>query len=159
MITLYHGTNIEFDKIDLSICSPNKDFGQGFYLTDIKEQAEQMAIRRTRIADFGEPTILKYRFDETLLNNSELKVKIFTQPSEEWALFIMENRKASRTNFKHNYDIVVGPIADDGVVFQLERYVRNMITLETLVQELTFKKLNIQYFFGTDLAISKLTKV
>ena len=39
---LYHGSNIVIDRIDLSKCKPYKDFGQGFYLTEIKEQAEQM---------------------------------------------------------------------------------------------------------------------
>ena len=38
MITLYHGSNIVIESVDLERCSPNKDFGQGFYLTDIEEQ-------------------------------------------------------------------------------------------------------------------------
>lgn len=41
---LYHGTNCDFAEIDISRCSPNKDFGQGFYLTDIPKQAEYMAM-------------------------------------------------------------------------------------------------------------------
>ena len=36
---LFHGTNQDFEAIDLSKCSPYKDFGRGFYLTDICEQA------------------------------------------------------------------------------------------------------------------------
>ena len=36
---LYHGTNIDFFEIDFKKCKPNKDFGCGFYLTDIKQQA------------------------------------------------------------------------------------------------------------------------
>ena len=40
---LYHGSNMVIEQIDLSKCKPYKDFGQGFYLTEIKEQAEQMA--------------------------------------------------------------------------------------------------------------------
>ena len=43
---LYHGSNTIIEQIDLSKCKPYKDFGQGFYLTAIREQAEQMA-RRT----------------------------------------------------------------------------------------------------------------
>lgn len=43
---LYHGTNMYFDKIDLSKCMPYKDFGQGFYLTNIREQAYDMAKRK-----------------------------------------------------------------------------------------------------------------
>lgn len=37
---LYHGSNIAIDNINLAMCRPYKDFGQGFYLTDIEEQAE-----------------------------------------------------------------------------------------------------------------------
>lgn len=32
MITLYHGSNIEIQEINLSLCKPGKDFGRGFYL-------------------------------------------------------------------------------------------------------------------------------
>ncbi len=159
MITLYHGSNVDIDRIDLSKSSPDKDFGRGFYLTDIEEQAVQMSKRRTRIVGSGTPTVSAYSFDETLLNASELRVKTFEAPCEEWALFIMANRESSVTGFRHDYDIVIGPVADDGVVFQLERFINKMITMETLVEELTFKCLNRQYFFGTELAISKLHKL
>lgn len=43
---LYHGTNVDFDLIDIEKSNPYKDFGKGFYLTDIKEQAERMALRK-----------------------------------------------------------------------------------------------------------------
>lgn len=156
MITLYHGSNVEIETINLDKCSPYKDFGKGFYLTDIKEQAKQMAVRRTRIAGEGKPTVTVYSFDERLLENSSLQVKLFDTPSKEWALFILANRKGL---MQPVYDIVIGPIADDGVVFQLERYMHRLITLDTLVEELTYRKLNRQYFFGTELSISKLQKL
>jgi len=156
MITLYHGSNVEIETINLDKCSPYKDFGKGFYLTDIKEQAKQMAVRRTRIAGEGKPTVTAYSFDERLLENSSLQVKLFDTPSKEWALFILANRKGL---MQPVYDIVIGPIADDGVVFQLERYMHRLITLDTLVEELTYRKLNRQYFFGTELSISKLQKL
>lgn len=156
MITLYHGSNVEIETINLDKCSPYKDFGKGFYLTDIKEQAKQMAVRRTRIAGEGKPTVTTYSFDERLLENSSLQVKLFDTLSKEWALFILANRKGL---MQPVYDIVIGPIADDGVVFQLERYMHRLITLDTLVEELTYRKLNRQYFFGTELSISKLQKL
>ena len=156
MITLYHDSNVEIETIYLDKCSPYKDFGKGFYLTDIKEQAKQMAVRRTRIAGEGKPTVTAYSFDERLLENSSLQVKLFDTPSKEWALFILANRKGL---MQPVYDIVIGPIADDGVVFQLERYMHRLITLDTLVEELTYRKLNRQYFFGTELSISKLQKL
>jgi len=87
-----------------------------------------------------------------------LKVKIFRKPSREWAKFIMNNRNASETGYTHDYDIVVGPIANDGVAFQLQRYARKLISLDTLIKELSYRKLNRQYFFGTEKSISKLIK-
>ena len=53
---LYHGSNIVIDSINLAMCRPYKDFGQGFYLTDIKEQAEKMAVRVSKIYG-GSPVV------------------------------------------------------------------------------------------------------
>ena len=61
MITLYHGSNVGIDLICLDKCSPFKDFGRGFYLADIEEQAWQMAVCRTRIAGEGEPLSPQWR--------------------------------------------------------------------------------------------------
>jgi len=155
---LYHGSNVAIDKINLSLGNPDKDFGKGFYLTDIKGQAQQMGVRKVRTIGKGEPTLTCFEFDEKLLRDKSLKVKVFRKPSREWAKFIMNNRSASETGFTHDYDIVVGPIANDGVAFQLQRYARKLISLDTLVKELSYRKLNRQYFFGTEKAISKLVK-
>ena len=38
----YYGSNTIIEQIDLSRCKPYKDFGQGFYLAEIREQVEQM---------------------------------------------------------------------------------------------------------------------
>jgi hypothetical protein len=158
MITLYHGSNVFIEKIDLTRSHPDKDFGKGYYLTDIRTQAEAMSIRRVRIAGEGEPTLTVYSFDESQLHSPELRVKVFDKPTEEWALFVLSNREASLTGYTHDYDIVIGPIADDGVAFQLDRYTRHMITLATLVEELTYRKLNRQYYFGTERALQTLIR-
>ena len=158
MITLYHGSNVLIEKIDLTRSHPDKDFGKGYYLTDIRTQAEAMSIRRVRIAGEGEPTLTVYSFDESQLHSPELRVKVFDEPTEEWALFVLSNREASLTGYTHDYDIVIGPIADDGVAFQLDRYTRHMITLATLVEELTYRKLNRQYYFGTERALQTLIR-
>lgn len=158
MMKLYHGTNADFTKIELAKCKPNKDFGRGFYMTDIKKQAQEMAVRRCDIAKTGIPIVQEYKFDESLLFTDELNVKRFETVSKEWAEFVLSNRM-SHGKMMHNYDVVVGPIADDGVVFQLNLYQQHLITIEQLVQGLTYKKLNSQYFFGTEKAISKLKRL
>ena len=114
IITLYHGSNVAIDKIDLSMGMVDKDFGKGFYLTDILVQAEEMAKRRTRIAGWGTPTVTAYAFDDAVLKSDKLCVKLFPgNPVEEWAEFVYNNRHASETGFSHSYDIVIGPVAND----------------------------------------------
>ena len=138
---LYHGTNTDFQTIELSKCRPNKDFGKGFYLTDIRSQAQAMAVRRCEFEGKGNPIVQVYEFDETFLKSQEMSVKVFEQVCEEWALFILQNRKAGKKPV-HQYDIVVGPVADDGVVYQLNLYMQRLITMDTLVKELFYKKIN-----------------
>lgn len=155
---LYHGTNTDFRRIDLRKCRPNKDFGRGFYLTNIYRQAEQMAIRRCEFTNVGSPVVQCYEFNEDLLSDGSLKVRIFNEVSVDWALFVMKNRNAHGKQV-HDYDIVVGPVADDGVVYQINLYEQHLITVEQLVDGLTYRKLNSQYFFATENAISKLLRL
>ena len=153
---LYHGSNVKINEINLSLCKPNNDFGKGFYLTSVRSQAEDMAVRRVRMLGTGEPQVTTFDFEEKWLNDDSLKVKIFPQVSVEWARFVLDNRDINRKGFSHQYDIVVGPVADDTVAFQLRRYLLGVISLEDLVKELTYKNINNQYYFGTELAITKL---
>lgn len=152
---LYHGTNFDFDKIDLSRSNPFKDFGKGFYLTDIRSQAEELA-RKRMIRDGGTPVVQEYESDENLSTCSNLNCLRFDGPTAVWAEFIFKNRSRSNPAFKHDYDIVIGPIADDGVAYLLNRYQEGSFTLEELANELQYKRLNRQYFFGTAKAISLL---
>ncbi len=117
---LYHGTNVEFEQIDLTKSNRFKDFGQGFYLTDIRQQAAELAEKRAE-RDGGSPIVQEYEFDENILNDATIKVKRFDAPTAEWAEFIYRNRSRHKPLFHHDYDIVVGPIADDGVAYLLNR--------------------------------------
>lgn len=76
---LYHGSNTAIDGIDLNRCRPYKDFGRGFYLTDIREQAQRMAARTARMFS-GNPTLTMFEFDLEEAQSSELKVKVFKEP-------------------------------------------------------------------------------
>ena len=154
---LYHGTNIDFQEIDIAKSNPYKDFGREFYLTDLYHQAERMALRKVKFFG-GECVVQEYEFDESLLADSILNVKVFASPNEEWAAFIHNNRN-NNGDYHHDYDVVVGPIADDGVAFLLGRYEEGTITLSELARQLEYKKLNNQYFFGTERAIKKLKRI
>ena len=154
---LYHGTNIDFNVIDLTKSNRYTDFGQGFYLTDIRTQAAELAAKKSRLFG-GYPVIQEYEFDESLLKNTDLKVLKFDTPSTEWAEFIFRNRNRE-TNFTHNYDIVIGPIANDGVAYLLGRYEEGTLTIEELSDKLEYKKLNSQYFFGTEKSLKYLKRI
>lgn len=155
---LFHGTNVDFDKIDISKSNPWKDFGKGFYLTDIYEQALKMGRKKALIFG-GSPIVQEYEFDEEYLHDGMLNVLSFAKPDKEWAEFIFLNRNKRVKGNKHNFDIVCGPIANDGVAYLLGRYDEGSLTIEELARMLEFKHLNYQYYFGTEKAISLLTRL
>jgi hypothetical protein len=156
---LYHGTDVAFDKIDLTKSKPNKDFGQGFYLADNYEQALKLAEGKTRLLGQS-PVVLTYEFDEALFDSSEFKVLRFGDYSVEWAEFVLANRRAKTQGLIHDYDIVIGPIADDRVGVQLYRFLQGDIDIETLVKRLKYMKgMTIQYFFSTQRVIDLLRRV
>ena len=111
---LYHGTNVEFGFIDLAKCPFNRDFGRGFYLTNIQRHAHDRAQDKVD-ADGGVLTIMEYDFDfeNIMLANPALRIKRFENVSEEWARFIMYNRLRKEGDPAHDYDIVEGPVAND----------------------------------------------
>ena len=154
---LYHGSNMRVVVPDLSRSKPFKDFGTGFYLSDSFDQAMDLAKSKVEQMRTGKATVNEFFFDETLLDTDELSFKCFDDYSEEWAEFILTNRNNKISQPTHKYDIVYGPIADDGVNYQLRRYRGGLISLQKLIEELKYAKgITFQYFFGTERAIQKL---
>jgi len=117
---LYHGSNLRINRIDLSKSKAHKDFGKGFYLTQDYNRAVKMANRTFAIEATGTPEVKPFLFN---LDSSKrtVKVKIFSTTSAEWALFVMNNRDKSNV-FKHDYDIVIGPVADSRVDAIIQQY-------------------------------------
>ena len=107
-----------------------------------------------------DPVIASYEFDERLLTSNELKVKTFEDYTEEWANFILANRNNTSNTPIHDYDIVIGPIANDRVGLQLVRFRNHDIDMPTLIRKLKFMKgVTIQYYFGTERAIKHLKRL
>ena len=155
---LYHGTNMAFEAIDLMKSKPNKDFGRGFYLSADYNQAMEMAKTKVEQLGTGFTTVLRYDVDDIAMRG--LNVLRFDGYSEEWAKFILLNRNNSSSEPAHDYDIVIGPIANDRVGVQLWRYENKSIDLKTLVRNLQYMKgVTIQYFFGTENAVNILKRV
>lgn len=156
---------MEIDKVDLSKCMPNKDFGQGFYTTMLEEQAWRMAQRRARI-DGGTPTVTVYEIPDDLTKYENLNCRVFDDtPTIEWAIFIKNNRDRKFSDFDSKecnldckYDIVVGPVANDTVGLLIRQFSRGTINAEYLKREFDFGKLTNQYTFHTEKALQYLKK-
>lgn len=155
---LFHGTYLDFDRIELSKSNKGKDFGKGFYLSENKEQAEKMAVFKS--LQYGsKPIILKYDFDENFLKR-ELSFLKFTKYSKEWADFILRNRMNENDANIHQYDVVYGPIANDKIGVQIRNLIEQNIDMDVFLERLKYVQgITFQYFFGTERAISKLVRI
>ena len=162
---LYHGSNIVIDSINLAMCRPYKDFGKGFYLTDIKEQAEN---GRKGVKDLWWFSIVNtFEIQDDFRKIEDIKVKDFgLETTEEWAKFVMNNRNRTFTNVKdilcnkdNKYDIVIGPVADDNMALLFRQYENEIIDFATLLKGMIYKKTSSQYSFHTEKSIKLLRKV
>ena len=154
---LYHGSNVEIESINLDLGRRGKDFGKGFYVNPDYMQAVEFCSSVIRREGQGVPTVTSFDFDESALD--VLNVMRFDGYSKEWAEFILKNRNNISDEPAHDYDIVIGPIADDSVGTQIRRLSRGFITFDAFLEELKYSKVSIQYFFGTEEAIKYLKKI
>ena len=99
---IFHGSNVEVSKPRILQNGFYKDFGYGFYCTNIEKQAKRWAITRK-----GDSVVNKYKY----IPDSKIKVLSFKEMSDEWLDFVA----ACRKGIEHEYDIVEGPMADDQI--------------------------------------------
>lgn len=151
MTTLYHGS-LEIVK-QPEIRKPNRtlDYGEGFYLTSSAEQAEAW-VRRKLKGDIKLGYVNIYDYDENM--EEAFETIAFKQPNEAWLDFVMSNRMDS--NYKHDYDIVKGPVANDRVYASFALYEAGLIDKLELITELRAYKLVNQILIHTDRALASV---
>ena len=149
-LILYHGSNKNFDAVDLSKSKDKRDFGRGFYTTTLREQAE----------DWAKALFDRYRGDgifiyemELLLSN-ELKIKTYDKLSEEWLLMVQKNRILG--GIQHNFDIVQGPVANDKTARTIALYIAEIINANEAIERLLYNRINNQVSIHTPAALSHL---
>jgi hypothetical protein len=159
---LYHGSNIKITEVDLDKCRPFKDFGRGFYLTEIQAQAYQMAQRVARLYG-GSPVVSKFIFDSKIYDDKSLKSLSFEEPSMDWALFVINNRDRNFAdigdtlcNQDNKYDMVFGAVANDDIAYLFRTFRSGLIDIDALLRGLEYKKLTNQYSFHTTRALAYL---
>lgn len=149
-LTLYHGSNCNFSSVDLSKAKDKRDFGKGFYLTTIQSQAKDWA--ELLYARFGGDGIYVYEFEFD--RNKNLSIKQFDCISEDWLIFIRDNR--IKGGIQHNFDIVQGPVANDKTNRTLALFVEDIFTVKETLKKLRFNKLNDQISVHTERALANL---
>lgn len=152
---LYHGGSDIIPAPEIREPIRTLDFGKGFYLTTSKSQAERWVKNRLRNND-EEGYVNTYTFNlekaKTLLN-----VKIFESADEEWVDFVLANRM--NDGYVHDYDVVIGSVADDKVYTQFSLFEGGIISKDTLIKELKTYRLVDQYLFHTENALPHLRYV
>jgi hypothetical protein len=135
---VYHGSSVPIDEIDLSKCKPHKDFGRGFYVTKLYEQARIWADTIGKESLSG-GFVTEFEFHEYVFEDDELRTLRFEDYDDAWLDFVAFNRN-KLNKVKHGYDIVEGPVADDYVSYRIKLYLRGKLSRARFLEELKFKR-------------------
>ena len=141
-MTVYHGSYTVVKKPKVAKGKNTKDFGTGFYCTIIREQAERCAKR------YDTPVVNAY----TVCMDTGLKILEFKDMTEEWLDFIIDCRHGKT----HDYDIVIGAMANDQIYNFIADYMDGIITREQFWALARFKYPTHQINFCTPEALNCL---
>lgn len=139
MQIIYHGSYCEVKNPQLKDGKYSKDFGTGFYCTILEEQAIKWAKK------YETPIVNKYEYEE----NPNLKIKEFIIMTEEWLDFIINCRSGK----KHDFDIVIGAMADDQVYNYITDFMNGTITRSAFWELAKFRHPTHQIAFCTEQAL------
>jgi len=126
-------------EIDLSKGRINLDFGKGFYVTNIRSQAEFWA-ERAGAFHKTKGVVSEFEFYDNAFEYYGLNVLRFSGYTEAWLDFVMKNRDPKTPIPAHDYDIVEGPVANDDVTDRIEDYQKEIVSKADLLKELAFSK-------------------
>lgn len=140
---IYHGSNVEVSNPKILINGYYKDFGYGFYCTNIEKQAKRWALTKK-----GASVVNNYSY----LKNPELKILCFSEMTEEWLDFVVNCRRGKM----HTYDIVEGPMADDTIWNFVNDFLNGNISRSVFWEYAKFKHPTHQISFHSIKALACL---
>ena len=149
---LYHGSTVAVRKPSLRPGRQNADFGKGFYTTSNPEQAERWAHIKQEREGAPRAVVSVYEFDETLLDSPDWNIRQFTGADEAWLYFVTDCRKSRG----HDYDLVLGPVANDKVFTTVNLFESGVLSAEAAILQLKAYKTYDQMSFHTDKTIGML---
>lgn len=149
---LYHGSTVIVNNPDVLHSEHHLDFGTGFYVTSVKEQAERWAKRKAMFEGCDKGIISVFEYSE----DSDFIIKDFGDDLETWIDFVCDCRNGSE-NFKQ-YDIIKGKVADDRVFRVVDMYKRGIWEKERAIKEMKVYETYAQIAFITQKVIDSMLK-
>lgn len=140
MREVYHGSTSIVSQPLCNVGRDDLDFGKGFYLTDMYEQAQRWAVRQKREKGL-ESIVNVYDLDIESVRKA-YKYKNFAEYDEEWLGFIVSNRNGER--LWEQYDIIEGGIANDRVILTVNLYMLGLMTADVALNRLAQYRPNNQ---------------
>jgi hypothetical protein len=141
-MVVYHGGYMAVEKPEILKSKFPKDFGQGFYCTELEAQATRWASR------YGSAVVSVYEYTP----DEKLKTLVFKKMTEEWLDFIVD----CRSGRKHNFDVVIGAMANDQIYNYISDFVDGILTREQFWVLAKFKYPTHQICFCKEKALKTL---
>lgn len=150
---LYHGSTVVVKQPTIRIGRKNTDFGKGFYTTTDFDQAARWARIRSKRSGTDVAIVSVYEIDDNILQNKDFNIMEYHRATEQWLNFVVNNR---RTAPLHDYDIVLGPVANDNLYATISMYENGQLSVEAAIVQLNTHVLYNQVSFHTKEALSQI---
>lgn len=152
-MNVYHGSNVIVQNPDIVHSFRPLDFGKGFYVTTVKEQAERWARRKTDICGTGKAIVTIYEMGEDLTGLSR---KCFDDDLTEWIDFVCRCRDEKEDYLK--FDLISGKVANDKVFRVVDMYHSGIWDKERALKEIKVYHDYDQIAFISQKAIDQLLR-
>ena len=149
---LYHGSTVIVRHPNLHKGRLTTDFGKGFYTTTSLEQAQKWAILKQKRENGKHAVVSIYKVPDDILKMG-FHVLHFSGATPEWLQFVVNNRKGKPTE---NYDLVMGPVANDQLYATIRLYEQGVVTTEAAIGMLKTHTLFDQLSFHSPQVIKLL---
>jgi hypothetical protein len=151
-VILYHGSSAPVEKPHLSYSRESTDFGRGFYVTPLREQAETWA--RRFLLNSGSGVVTSYDFLRPADPfPPEIRLLEFNTHTQKWLDFIASCRLGKPIDGE--FDLIIGGVANDKVFDTLTLYFDGTLSAREAIRRLRYNKPNFQYCFKTQQIIDK----
>ena len=149
---VYHGSSVVVRQPDILHSYRALDFGKGFYVTSVREQAERWA-RRKAVLVGGRAMVNQYQMDDGMTG---LRVKRFPDDLADWIEFVCDCRDG-KPDYQ-DYDLIIGKVANDKVFRVVDMYHSGIWDKERALKEIRAYLNYDQLAFITQKAIDKLLR-